>query len=362
MVHATLSSSRASSVPGRPVLVSLAAAAAAADDGGGAAAACKAVLRRIGSDAMLGWQASLLALALLRGVDGDPAQARLDGMSLRIEPEMVCPKSQFNVIWEKEQATVEHWLGVFLDHKLLYWCYLDGSQTKPLGLGDSTGVGLMIGTAGTYNVHYFATPRPQGTTPVLMQDAIGEARVTISPTACFEVQLSPATSCELDPFELSWKIPVGRLGEGDRIGIFRAEDGGGGAVAGLPPPPPPPALHWVPVPEATGKQVLRIGKPGQYEARFFFGAAPTVPDFVSERIQVLHTRIPSPLISTYKPNKSLDLGCRSYSARSLGVATTLGSPTARPHPVLQRSLGLRRPGRRHTQHRRRTREAPCLRR
>ncbi len=252
-----------------------------------------------------GLQAALLALALLHGVDGDPrlatptmpdgrdgaqAQANSVGMSLRVEPQVACPQSQFDVIWEKQQARVDHWVGVFLDHKLLYWCFLDGTQTPPLDLGDSTGVGLMIGTAGTYTILYFGTPRPKGTTPVLMQDAIGEARVTISSAACFEVNVHPTTNCELDPFELSWKIPTGKHGKGDRIGIFRAEDGA--AVSGLPTPSPPPALHWVPVTEAIGKRVLRIGKPGQFEARYFFSAAPTVPDFASKIFQIVQRSDP----------------------------------------------------------------------
>jgi hypothetical protein len=266
--------------------------------------------------------ATLLALALLYGeVDGDPrratqallhgrdsapAQASTSGgMSLRIEPQVACPQAQFDVIWEKQQAQVDHWVGVFLDHKLLYWCFLDGTQTQPLELGDSTGVGLVIGTPGTYSVHYFATPRPKGTTPVLMQDAIGEARVTISSVACFEVNVHPTTSCELDPFELSWKIPAGKHGKGDRIGIFRAEDGA--AVPGLPTPPPPPALHWVPVTEATGKKVLRIGKPGQFEARFFFGTAPTIPDFASKRFHIVQRSDP---------------GCGDYIGVSNSAAST----------------------------------------
>lgn len=236
---------------------------------------------------MRGLQAAAALLALLlHGVDSESPQASLRSISMHIEPEVACPEAQFNVIWENQQARVTHWLGVFLDNKLLYWCFLDGTQTQPLDLGTSTGVGLMIGTAGTYSIHYFAVPRPKGTTsPVLMQDAIGVARVTISSAACFELRAHPATNCELDPFELSWRIPSGQLGEGDRVGIFRAQDGA--PVPGLPAPPPPPAIHWVSVTQATDKKVLRIGKPGQYQARFFFGTAPTVPDIVSEIIQIV---------------------------------------------------------------------------
>jgi hypothetical protein len=265
--------------------------------------------------------AALALAALARGADPPPAAPVAEGMSLRIEPQVACPQSQFDVIWEPERARLDHWLGVFVDHKLLYWCFLDGTQNPPLDLGASTGVGLMIGTAGTYSVHYFATPRPKGATPVLMQDAIGEARVTISQTACFELQARPTTNCELDPFELSWRVPSGQLGRGDRVGIFRAEDTAAAAASGLPPPPPPPALHWVPVTDAIGKKVLRIGKPGRYEARYFFGAAPTVADFVSESFQIVARSDP---------------GCGDYIAVGDGDA---GSAAATAAAAAAASLG-----------------------
>ena len=226
----------------------------------------------------------------LLGASSAAAAAAQDaaGPQLAVEPKVACPTSQFHVLWAPAYAEVHHWLGVFQGGRMLYWCYLDGTQQPPAELlPASTGVGLKIGSPGSFTVHYFDTARPVNAgAPVLKESAAAETAVTISSDACFFLGVEPATSCALDPLQVAWRFPAEKVGPGDRIGIFPAAAADAQRAPGA-------ALHWIGAADPEGRRLVRFGRAGRYEARYYFGSAPQTADVVSQPFEVLNASDPT---------------------------------------------------------------------
>jgi hypothetical protein len=143
--------------------------------------------------------------------------------------------------------------------------FLDGKQSPLDSLPPGRGVGLKIGSIGDFSIAYFVTPRP------LAQQVASAARttVTISRSACYEVQVRPNSSCAYDALALKWRVPADTVSAIDRIGIFAAKDR-----------EPAVPLRWINTSGvAEGERKIRIGQAGLFEARYFVGEG-TVADMV----------------------------------------------------------------------------------
>ena len=182
-----------------------------------------------------------------------------------VDPETACPGKDFDVLWDPRLAAAHHWLALTRAQQqpprdldtLLYWCYLDGGQQPPAAPPAARGVGLNVGSAGTFTVYYYTSARPiEGA--MLLPAAAASTNITVSSGACFEVTVHPQRSCPFDPLSLSWRVPAQIVAPGDRVGLFPF-----GARPG-----PEGALHWVDAsasvdgataaPQPEGKRVLRL--------------------------------------------------------------------------------------------------------